>query len=131
MTQIDARVASRSRDPLTYDIIGAAMETHRRLGPGLPEAVYQEALALEFDLKAVPFEREAQLEIIYREGILRHRFRADFLVAGCVVVELKALATTGYLEQAQVLTYLRVGRHKKGLLLNFGQARLEYQRFVA
>lgn len=131
IAQIDARVPARNRDPLTYDVIGAAMEAHGKLGPGLPEKVYQEAFARELRKRGIPFELEVEMEILYDGEPLRHHFRADVVVAGILVVELKALQAMGFIECAQILTYLRVGRLKKGLLLNFGAASLECQRFIA
>jgi len=116
-------------EELTYAIIGAAMEVHRILGPGYLESVYEEALAHEFDLRRIPYERQAQLVVRYKE-IDAGRFRADFLVDRRVVVELKALRGLTGSDEAQLLNYLRGTGYRVGLLLNFGASSLEHRRRV-
>jgi len=114
---------------LTYAIIGAAMEVHRILGPGFLESVYEEALAHEFDLRSISYERQAQLAVRYKE-IVAGDFRADFLVEGKVVVELKAIKALTAVEDAQLLNYLKGAGYRIGLLLNFGTPSLERKRRV-
>ena len=114
---------------LTYTIIGAAMEVHRILGPGFLETVYEEALAHEFDLRGIPCERQARLAVHYKD-IVAGEFRADFLVDGKVVVELKALKVLTDGDEAQLLNYLKGTGYRVGLLLNFGGPSLEYKRRV-
>ena len=118
------------RDPLTYDVIGAAMQVHQRLGHGFLEAVYHEALAIELTLRHVPFRQEVHLPITYREQILKTVYRVDFICYDTILVELKAVKKLGNNEIAQTLNYLRAGNFAKGLLLNFGVPSLEYRRFV-
>ena len=119
------------RDPLTYDVIGAGMQVHQRLGHGFLEAVYHEALAIELTLRHVPFRQEVHLPITYREHILKTVYRVDFVCYDTILVELKAVKKLGNNEIAQTLNYLRAGNFAKGLLLNFGALSLEYRRFVS
>lgn len=115
-------------DPLTFRIIGAAMEVHRRLGCGFLEAVYREALAREFLERAIEFETERTWPIVYRDVTLSPRYRVDFFCFGVIVAEVKALSGIGRLERRQVSNYLRMARVETGLLLNFGAPSLQYKR---
>ena len=117
-------------DPRTYSIIGAAMEVHRQLGCGFLEPVYQEALAMEFTSRDIPFNREVKLALAYKGQSLRAGYSADFVCFNAVVVEFKALARMGGTEEAQVINYLKATGHEVGLLLNFGTRSLEHRRFV-
>lgn len=119
-----------NRDPETYAIIGAAMKVHRELGPGFLEAVYQEALAIEFEKQKIPFEKEVAIPISYSGVTLRTHYRADFLCFHTIIVELKALNGLSGTEQAQVINYLKATQLQKGLLLNFGTPSLEHRRLV-
>ena len=124
MTQID------SGDPRTYAILGAAMEVHRTLGPGFLEAVYQEALAVEFETHGIPFRREVELPVIYKGRTLKTTYRADFICFETVVLELKSIAKLGAIEEAQILNYLKATGYEVGLLVNFAESRLTYKRFA-
>ena len=118
------------KDPRTYGIIGAAMEAHRELGSGFLEAVYQEALAREFEARKVPFSREVEVPVRYKGRRLNTSYRADFLCYGSVIVEVKALAKLRGAEESQIINYLKATGLEVGLLLNFGAVSLEYKRFV-
>lgn len=118
------------RDPRTYRIIGAAMAVHRKLGNGFLEAVYQEALAIEFGRQAIPFQREVPFELVYEGTLLQTRYRADFVCYGEVLVELKAQVGLGLPETNQVVNYLRAADLEVGLLVNFGLASLEHRRYI-
>lgn len=89
-----------NNDPHTYAIIGAAMEVHRELGCGFLEAVYQEALALEFERGDIPYQEQVELPVIYRGIPLRTHYRADFVYYDNVIVEIKALDKLSGVEQA-------------------------------
>jgi GxxExxY protein len=115
-------------DPQTYAIIGTCMAVHSELGPGFLEPVYQEALAIEFTKRSIPFVREKLLPIYYSGQQLATRYDADFLCYDSVIVELKALSDLNPKHFAQVINYLKATRLERGLLVNFGTPRLEYKR---
>jgi GxxExxY protein len=117
-------------DPQTYALIGAAMEVHRELGHGFLEAVYQEALAVELTARKISFQREASLEIKYKNQILACAYKADFVCFGEILVELKAIEQLGNPEKSQVINYLNATKYTRALLINFGSPSLEYQRLV-
>ncbi|MBI4471295.1 MAG: GxxExxY protein [Acidobacteria bacterium] len=100
-------------------IIGAAIEVHRALGPGLLESAYEQCLAHELSLREIPFERQKPLSLDYKGIRLDCGYRLDFLVANLVVVEIKAIEALLPIHQAQLLSYLKLGGWKLGLLINF------------
>ncbi len=104
---------------LTEQIIGAAIEVHRELGPGLLESAYQRALAHEFQLRAIPFEEQKPCAVRHKDLLIDDAYRLDFLVGGIVVVELKAIDALLEVHDAQVLTYLKFTGCHIGLLMNF------------
>ena len=118
------------RDPRTYAIIGAAMEVHRVLGHGFLEAVYQEALAIEFESRGVLFGREVELKIDYKGRMLSKTYKADFICFNGVIVEAKAQSALTPTDQSQVINYLSATGFRTTLLINFGQPSLEYKRLV-
>lgn len=118
------------RDPETFAVIGAAMKVHRELRCGLLEAVYQDALEVEFRLRGIPFEREKLLRVHYKGQVLNSCYQADFLCYGGVMVECKALSPMGGVEDAQVINYLRITGLERAVLLNFGTPSLQYKRLV-
>jgi len=118
------------RDPQTYAIIGAAMEIHRQLGHGFLEAVYQEAAVVEFTARQIPFEREVNLPVKYKETLLPVHYRADFVCFSEIIVEFKALSNITNNEEAQLPNYLKTTGLKRGLLINFGSSSLQYKRLV-
>jgi GxxExxY protein len=103
---------------LTNLIIGAAIEVHRQLGAGLLELHYGNALAHEFVLRDIPFTRQVCVPVIYKQQIIGET-RLDFLVAGQVIVEIKAVEMLGKDHTSQILCYLKITGHKLGLLINF------------
>jgi GxxExxY protein len=117
-------------DPQTYSIIGAAMDVHNALGCGFLEPVYFEPFEIELMARRIPFQRHVQLPILYKNRLLRKTYCADYICYGEVIVELKALASIGSLEEAQLINYLRAARLERGLLINFGARSLQYKRRV-
>ena len=104
---------------LTKKIIGCAIEVHRQLGPGLLESTYQDCLLYELERSKLTVEKEVFLPLRYKDLELNRGFRIDLLVENKIVVELKAVDTIADIHKAQLLTYLRLGSYKLGLLLNF------------
>lgn len=118
------------KDPETYSIIGAGMAVHKELGNGFLEAVYQEALEIEFLRQKIPYMREQEMKISYHGQELKTFYKADFVCFDKVIVELKALQQLSGNEVAQIINYLKSSGLQKGLLLNFGSRKLQYKRFV-
>ena len=114
---------------ITGDIIGAAMEVHRRLGPGFLESVYEEALAVELKINNIKFERQKELPVFYRDKVIK-TFVCDFIIDKQIIVELKAIKQIGEIEKIQVISYLKASGIEIGLLINFGNVSLEYKRLI-
>lgn len=104
---------------LTHAIIGAAIEVHRKLGPGLLESAYQACLCRELEIRDVPFDSQHALPLEYKGVRLDCGYRLDVLVAKQVVVEVKSIDAIAPIHEAQLLTYLQLGGWKVGLLINF------------
>ncbi|WP_226389020.1 GxxExxY protein [Penaeicola halotolerans] len=113
-----------------YQVIGCAMKVHSELGNGFLEAVYQEALMIEFSESRVPFEKEKPLVINYKGSTLNKRYYADFICYDELIVEVKATDGLHTEHTAQVLNYLKATGHHVGLLLNFGTTKLQYKRVI-
>ena len=109
---------------LTWEILGASIEVHRTLGPGLVESAYGKCLELELRSRNLAFLREVPVAIAYRGETIENAFRADFIVEGKVVLEIKSVTEINPVHEAQLLTYLRLTRLEVGLLLNFNVAAL-------
>jgi GxxExxY protein len=106
-------------DELSYLVIGAAIEVHRQLGPGLLESAYQQCLALELTAREIPFQREVAVPVVYRGHSLDCGYRLDLLVGDALIIEVKAVETALPIHEAQLLTYMRLARKPVGLLMNF------------
>ncbi|WP_339658828.1 GxxExxY protein [uncultured Polaribacter sp.] len=104
---------------ITQKIIGAAIEVHRTLGPGLLESAYQECLFYELKSLGLSVKKEVSLPIIYKEIKLNHGYRIDLLVNDKIVIELKTVESFTDVHFAQILTYLKLGEYPLGLLINF------------
>mgnify|MGYP002779128818 CR=1 FL=1 len=109
---------------LTREIIGAAIEVHRILGPGLLESAYEECLCRELAMRNLRFERQKSLPVEYKGVKLDCGYRLDLIVENLVVVEIKAVEELNPVVEAQLLTYLRLGGWKAGLIINFHSPRL-------
>ncbi len=112
----------------TGKILNACFEVHKELGNGFLEAVYQEALELEFKNQNIPYEREKLLPITYKGKLLEKEYYADFICYGKIVVELKAVAALTSSHKAQVINYLKASSNEIGLLINFGTNSLKWER---
>jgi len=109
---------------ISEKVIGAAIEVNRALGPGLLESVYEECLAHEMSLRKIPFERQKQISLKYKDLSIPAGFRVDFLLGGLVVVELKSVEHLLPIHEAQLLSYLRLTGCRLGLLINFNVEQL-------
>jgi GxxExxY protein len=114
-----------------YAIAGAAMEVYYQLGPGFLEPVYQEALAIEFNGRGVPCEREKRLNIFYKGIQLQKVYCPDFICYDQIIIELKAQSRLTAIEEGQIINYLKISHMHVGLLMNFGsRPKLEWKRYV-
>ena len=110
---------------LTGKVIGAAIEVHKALGPGLLESTYEECLCIELGLREIPYERQKWLPIQYKGVELETGYRIDILVGDSLILELKACESLEPIHEAQLLTYLKLTGIKIGLLINFNVAVLK------
>lgn len=114
-------------EQLTHNIIGASMEVHRTLGNGFQEVIYQRALAIEFQIRDIPFSREHVMQIHYKGNDIGTR-RVDFFVAEKIMVELKAVINLEDVHLAQAMNYVEAYELDIGLLINFGAKSLQFKR---
>jgi GxxExxY protein len=113
------------RDPQTNRVIGLAIGVHRELGPGLLESAYEECLCFELKQSGIVFGRQVPLPIVYKGTRLDCGYRLDIVVQGELIVEIKSVDHLLPIHEAQLLTYLRLGRQKVGLLMNFNNVVLK------
>jgi GxxExxY protein len=113
-----------TENELAFKVIGAAIEVHKKLGPGLLESAYQECLSFELKEMGLKVEREVPRPIVYKDIQLDHGYRIDLLIENALVVELKTVEFFTDVHLAQVLTYLKLGGYKLGLLINFNTSKL-------
>jgi GxxExxY protein len=113
------RTQRMDENELSNKIVGAAIEVHRTLGPGLLESTYEECLCHELSLNQIPFERQVIMPVVYKGNRLECGYRADVVVDKKVILELKSVAEVQPIHKAQLLTYLKLSGLKLGLLLNF------------
>ncbi len=115
---------------VTYNIIGIAMRIHRELGSGFLEAVYEEALIAEFNENNISYRNQIPLEIHYKSTRLKKKYRADFVIDGKVLVEIKKTKDLTKIDEMQMINYLKASNLKVGLLLNFGMGSLQWKRII-
>ena len=121
------------KDSRTHKIIGAVRlggEVHNIIGPGHLEAVYQECLEIEFELRMVPFISKPQLPIYYKERKLKKYYVPDFIVFKDIVLEIKAERALTKVDEAQIINSIKTSHHTIGLLFNFGEASLRFKRYI-
>ena len=114
-----------TENELSKEIIGAAIEVHRHLGPGLFESAYEEALCYELEVCGIPHERQKYQSLNYKERTLKTDYRIDLMVDKKVIVEIKARETVCRIDKAQTLTYLRLSATKLALIINFHEPLLK------
>ena len=119
-------------DELSRNVIGGAIEVHRTLGPGLLESTYRQCLAYELSHAQIPFQMEVPLPVRYKDILLDCGYRIDLLISGDLIVEVKCVETLLPINQAQILTYMRLAKIPIGLLINFNVTKLQngIKRFV-
>jgi len=113
------RIDSMDINELTGSVIGAAIEVHKALGPGLLESVYEECLCRELNLRGIPYQRQKEIPIEYKGSKLDCGYRIDILVAETLILEIKACESLQRIHEAQLLTYLKLTGLKVGLVINF------------
>ena|SRR5690554_4339026 len=114
----------------SYDIVGCLYEVFNCLGNGLSEIVYKDALEYEFKLKDIPFDREKEFPITYKDVVLKHKFYADFVVYNKIILEIKTVEILTDRHLGQCINYLKVSKNKLAILANFKGEGLEYKRIV-
>ena len=113
-----------------YRIVGAAMNVSNTLGSGFLEAVYQEALEIEFQDSDVPFVSQKRIQISYKGRVLNQDYIADFVCFDNIIVEIKAIKEITGIEEAQLINYLKATKLPLGLIINFGSPKLEWKRYA-
>ena len=114
----------------TFKIIGILFEVHKNLGKGFSEIVYKDAIEYEFKVNNIPFEREKEYVVNYKNTILNHKFYADFVVYDKIVLEIKSCKTLSESHISQCINYLKVSNNKLAILVNFNKPSLEYKRII-
>lgn len=113
-----------------YTIVGILFEVHKNLGKGFSEVVYKDAVEYEFQKNDIPFEREKEFSVSYKETTLKHKFYADFVVFNKIILEIKTVDCFNNAHYNQCLNYLKVSECKLAILANFNSISLEYKRII-
>ena len=114
----------------SYNIIGACMKVHKKLGPGFLESVYSDALEIEFKNAGIPYKKEKKLPVYYDDKPLNKYFRADFVCYDSIILELKATKFLIEADYKRTLNNIKATNFKLGLLINFGESSLKYRRLI-
>ena len=112
-----------------YDVVGVAMEVYNTLGRGLDEHIYQEAFAIEANMRGMDIEREKKLSLSYKGVELQKVFFADFYYKG-IIIEFKSVDELASVHRAQLLNYMRISNRHRGILFNFGETNLHSERYL-
>ena len=115
---------------IAYKIVGAAIEVHKELGPGLLEDIYKDCLALELRSSGLYVQIEERVEIYYKGVLINRHYRQDLLVENCVIVEIKSQEAIAPIHKAQILTYMKLNQKPKGLLINFNVLNLTKEGLI-
>ena len=130
MEEEEYNLLKKYRDDQTFAVIGAAMAVHRELGPGFLESAYGDALEMEFVERKIPYEREKLIHIFYKGKPIKTLYKADFVCYGGLIIEMKTVETITDVHRSQLIHYLKATKIKKGLLINFKNKSLQYERFA-
>ena len=114
----------------SYKIIGILFEVHKNLGKGFSEIVYKDALEYEFKINNIPYQREKEFSVNYKETILKHKFYADFVVYDKIILEIKTVECFSNAHYNQCINYLKVSENELAFLVNFNLSSLEHKRIV-
>lgn len=114
-----------------YTIVGILFEVHKNLGKGFSEIVYKDAIEYEFQQNNIPYEREKEFLVTYKETTLKHKFYADFVVYNKIILEIKTVECFNNSHFNQCLNYLKVSKNKLAILVNFNLISLEYKRIIS
>ena len=114
----------------TYLIIGILFEVHKNLGKGFSEIVYKDALEYEFTQQKIPFEREKEYCVHYKESVLKHKFYADFVLLDKIILEVKSVDSFSNNDINQCINYLKVSKNELAILVNFNKSSLEHKRII-
>lgn len=115
---------------IAYRIVGSAIEVHKELGPGLLENIYEESFVMELELNGLKVKRQLEVPVLYKGVQLKSNYRIDLLVEDMVIVELKAVEEISSVFQAQLLTYMKLLKKPKGLLINFNVGNITHEGLV-
>lgn len=114
-----------------YTIVGILFEVHKNLGKGFSEIVYKDAIEYEFKQQNIPYQREKEFSVNYKETTLKHKFYADFVVYDKIILEIKTVDCFNNSHYNQCLNYLKVSKNKLAILVNFNLVSLEYKRIIS